>query len=289
MQKRIEQNKPLRFFAQMARLYFRHHLSRSAAQLAYFLLLSVFPMLICVHALIGLVDGNAGAVLEWAAPLLPAGVHRLLADYLRYIQVDAPGLLTAGVVLTLGSGSAAFRAMMTAMEEMYGQPSHRGLEKVLVSLCYSVLLLVVVYASMVVLVTGNWFFNALREVLPRHFTLPRTSWPWLRFFLLFALMLLFILLVYRLCLPRKGTRPPVLPGALAAAVVLVGASWVFSQFFALSSRYSLVYGSLTSVMLLMVWLYLCGNILLLGNLVNRVLFSMGESRSDFRGNGPDSP
>lgn len=289
MQKRIEQNKPLRFFAQMARLYFRHHLSRSAAQLAYFLLLSVFPMLICVHALIGLVDGNAGAVLEWAAPLLPAGVHRLLADYLRYIQVDAPGLLTAGVVLTLGSGSAAFRAMMTAMEEMYGQPSHRGLEKVLVSLCYSVLLLVVVYASMVVLVTGNWFFNALREVLPRHFTLPRTSWPWLRFFLLFALMLLFILLVYRLCLPRKGTRPPVLPGALAAAVVLVGASWVFSQFFALSSRYSLVYGSLTSVMLLMVWLYLCGNILLLGNLVNRVLFSMGESGSDFRGNGPDSP
>ncbi|MEA4954313.1 MAG: YhjD/YihY/BrkB family envelope integrity protein, partial [Pseudoflavonifractor sp.] len=57
------------------------------------------------------------------------------------------------------------------------------------------------------------------------------------------------------------------------------ASVLFSWFIGLSSRYSLVYGSLASVIILMVWLYLCGNILILGNCVNRVWYGRKKSRA----------
>ncbi|MBM6974915.1 YihY/virulence factor BrkB family protein, partial [Intestinimonas butyriciproducens] len=67
-------------------------------------------------------------------------------------------------------------------------------------------------------------------------------------------------------------RPPVLTGGFLASVALVAASMLFSWFIGLSSRYSLVYGSLASVIILLVWLYLCGNIFILGNVFNYVWY-----------------
>ena len=59
--------------------------------------------------------------------------------------------------------------------------------------------------------------------------------------------------------------------ALLAALAIVVSSAVFSWFIGISSRYALVYGSLASLIILLVWLYLCGNILLLGVVFGRVL------------------
>ena len=58
--------------------------------------------------------------------------------------------------------------------------------------------------------------------------------------------------------------------ALLCATALVVVSAVFSWFIGLSSRYSLLYGSLASIIILLLWLYLCGTILLLGAIFNRV-------------------
>lgn len=59
--------------------------------------------------------------------------------------------------------------------------------------------------------------------------------------------------------------------SLGAALAIVAASVLFSWFIGMSSRYALVYGSLASLIILLVWLYLCGNLLLLGTVVGRVL------------------
>ncbi|MEG1578948.1 MAG: YhjD/YihY/BrkB family envelope integrity protein, partial [Oscillospiraceae bacterium] len=72
------------------------------------------------------------------------------------------------------------------------------------------------------------------------------NWQWLKYIILFALVLTFILLVYRLSAPRGKPRPPVLTGGILAAAALVAASMLFSFFIGLSSKYSLVYGSLAS-------------------------------------------
>lgn len=83
--------------------------------------------------------------------------------------------------------------------------------------------------------------------------------------LLLGIVFLFILLLYRFTAPLTRPRPPVMVGALGASVALAAASVIFSWFMARSTNYSLVYGSLASVIILLVWLYLCGNILILGS------------------------
>ena len=84
------------------------------------------------------------------------------------------------------------------------------------------------------------------------------------------LIFLSLALIYRLTARTPRHKRMVLPGSLLAAVALVAATSLFSSFIGVSSRYATVYGSLASVIILMVWLFLCSNILIMGNIFNFV-------------------
>ena len=270
---------PVRFGLELAQLYFDRHVSRSAAALAYFLLLSFFPLLICVNAFISLLRLDVGAVLDAAAAILPQETLGILADYMGYITTNqSHALLLAGAGMTLFSASSAFRTLMRVMEELYGRAGYRGLRRVAASVAFSVLLLLTIYLAVAVLLTGEWLFTWLIRLLDLPAEALPWEWQWFRFLLLFLLVFLFVLLTYRMAAPRGEPRPPVLTGAFLAAGALVAATALFSWFIGLSSRYSLVYGSLASVIILLVWLYLCGSILILGNVFNCVWYRRRRQR-----------
>ena len=264
---------PVRFALEIADIYFSRRVSRSAAELAYFLILSFFPILICINAFIGLLDVDISSLLEAAAPFLPAAALDILGDYVVYISDNqSRAMLGAGVVMTLLSASAAFRSLMKIMDDIYQRRSYKGLWQVVASVIYSVLFLITIYLSMAVLLTGGWLFQFLEQALHLESRALPWDWQWMRFLILVCLVLIFVLLAYRLSAPRGGPRAPILTGGFIAAVALVAASVLFSWFIGMSSRYSMVYGSLASVIILMVWLYLCGNILILGNIFNCVWY-----------------
>lgn len=271
--KRILRRDPVKFALEITEIYFTRHVARSAAELAFFLVLSFFPLMICVNAFIALLDLNIASLLSVAAPFLPGETQAILADYAQYISANqSPAMLAAGLAMTLMSASAAFRALMNIMSDIYGRRSYRGFFQLLVSLVFSVLFLVTIYLSIGVLFTGEWLFHLLEHVLQLDSSALPWDWQWLRFPVLFCLVLFFVMLVYRMSAPVGKPRPPIFTGALISAVALVAATALFSWFIGLSSRYSLVYGSLASVIILLVWLYLCGNILILGNVFNCVWY-----------------
>lgn len=279
--RKIWDSGPVRFVREIVELYFSAHVSRSAAELAYFLILTVFPLLICINAFVGALHLDISTVLESLEEFLPASVITVVADYIQYVTVNQSiGMFLAGLFVTLVSASAAVRALMNIMDDIYGRTNYPGFWSIVVSVAFSILLLITIYLSMVVVLTGNWFFHLVERYL--HLKNLLTDWQWLRFVLLFALVLLFILLLYRVTAPIGKPRPPVLTGAFLASVALVAASILFSMFIGMSSRYSLVYGSLASVIILLVWLYLCGNILILGNVFNCVWYRRKKKRYDAR-------
>lgn len=271
----------VRFVKEMVELYFSKHVSRSAAELAYFLILSVFPTLICINAFIGLLHLDINAVMEAAAAFVPRESLGVVGEYLRYITDNQTRpLLIAGIFMTLFTASATFRALMNIMDDIYERRSYKGIRQLIASVLFSILFLITIYLSIVVLLTGEWLFHLIEQYL--HVNTAYFSWiwdwQWLRFLILFFLVLLFVLLAYRLSAPRGKPRPPILTGGVLAAVALVAASALFSWFIGMSSRYSLVYGSLASVIILLVWLYLCGNILILGNVFNCVWYKHKKMR-----------
>ena len=271
---RLGQTRGMGYVKEVAGLYFSKRVSRAAAELAYFLLLTFFPIFICLSAFVERLNLNLSAILEQTNYLLPEGVISVFQEYLNYLNGNlSMAMFITGIFLAILFASAAMRGLMNIMHEIYGRATFRGMRQLGASLLFSALLLVTVYLSLAVVVTGNWFFHLLGEMLGLEDFVDRFgTWQWMKYVLLIAMVFLFILLLYRFTAPWDKPRPPVVPGAVGAAVALAIASMIFSAIMGNSARYSLVYGSLTSVIILLVWLYLCGNILIMGNVANYVIY-----------------
>lgn len=273
---------PIRFTADVLHVYFTRRVSRASAGLAYFMVLTFFPIIICLSAFLDQLNLDFAGLLDEAAAFLPNEIISIFREYLGYLSGNqSNGMLIAGIVMTVLFASAAVRGLMNIMHEIYGRTTFRGFWQLIASVLFSLFLLVTVYLSMVVVVTGNWFFHMLGQLLGLENLVDYfDTWQWIKYLLLLAFVFLFILLLYRFAAPLDKPRPPVVPGALIASVALAGASMVFSLFIGGSTRYSLVYGSLASVIILLVWLYLCGNILILGSVINYVIYSYRKTPKD---------
>ena len=275
---------PVLFVRDMVQTYGRLGVSRAAASLAYFLILTLFPLLVCVNFFIGLLELDPEAVFSALDPLLPRESLSIILEYLTYVsgipQSQSTPLLLASLFTILLSASAGLRTLLKTMDELYQVRHISSLRRVAVSVILSLLFLLTIYLSIVVIFTGDWFFQVLEERLPPPLAeliplrLLSQLWGWLRYLLLFFCVLLLVLAVYRM-----GTPPPLRREkkvlrltALLSAGALVACSVLFSWFIGMSSRYSLVYGSLASLIILLVWLYFCGNILLVGAVAGRVWF-----------------
>lgn len=275
---------PVLFVRDMVQTYGRLGVSRAAASLAYFLILTLFPLLVCVNFFIGLLELDPEAVFSALDPLLPRESLSIILEYLTYVsgipQSQSTPLLLASLFTILLSASAGLRTLLKTMDELYQVRHVSSLRRVAVSVILSLLFLLTIYLSIVVIFTGDWFFQVLEERLPPPLAeliplrLLSQLWGWLRYLLLFFCVLLLVLAVYRM-----GTPPPLRREkkvlrltALLSAGALVACSVLFSWFIDMSSRYSLVYGSLASLIILLVWLYFCGNILLVGAVAGRVWF-----------------
>ena len=275
---------PVLFVRDMVQTYGRLGVSRAAASLAYFLILTLFPLLVCVNFFIGLLELDPEAVFSALDPLLPRESLSIILEYLTYVsgipQSQSTPLLLASLFTILLSASAGLRTLLKTMDELYQVRHVSSLRRVAVSVILSLLFLLTIYLSIVVIFTGDWFFQMLEERLPPPLAeliplrLLSQLWGWLRYLLLFFCVLLLVLAVYRM-----GTPPPLRREkkvlrltALLSAGALVACSVLFSWFIGMSSRYSLVYGSLASLIILLVWLYFCGNILLVGAVAGRVWF-----------------
>lgn len=262
------------FFIDLFKLYFYHNGSRAAAELSYFLTLTFFPILICISALISQLQLDPTYILSETQLLFPESVSIILREYFTYINNNqSVALFVAGLSMAILFASSAVRGLMNIMREVYGRPTLRGLAQRAASILFSVLLLVVIYLAIVIMVTGKRFFHALGTLLKMESLVEQfIVWQWLKYVVLIAVVLFFIVILYRFSAPLHKPRPPVFPGALSAAVIITVASFIFSIFMENSTRYSLVYGSLTSVIILLIWLYLCSNILVIGGLINYIVY-----------------
>ncbi|MCL2661875.1 MAG: YihY/virulence factor BrkB family protein [Oscillospiraceae bacterium] len=248
-------------------VFINYPIGRSAAALSYYLTLTVFPFLICASAIIGIVNLQETDALTILEGVIPEAAIDTLSDYFDYITNSRTELmLTIGLAAMLTSSSAAFRSFTGITGEIQGKMRFTGLWRWVISFIFSILLLVAIYASALIVLSGEW----LTGFLELHFDIIELTaiWNWTRFLLLFFLLFAVIYSVYLISAPKHATRMSRLPGALTAAIVLVIASMLFSQLITFSIRYEVLYGSLASFVILMVWLYTCALILIMANVIN---------------------
>jgi YihY family inner membrane protein len=250
-------------------VFIDRRVSRSGAEFAYYALMTVFPLMILVVGIIGVLPIQESTVMGVLQSVLPTQAYELIQEYVAYVLNNlGSALLITGLLSTMTMASAAFRSLISISAEIYGRRVLKGMRFWVFSFLYSLLLLVFIYVTMVVVLSGSWFIQMLNGWLG--ISIPSGLWNWTKSLFLFALALLSLMLLYRMTFPGRKDRPTVGLGAFLSSVALTAFSALFALFITLSSRYSVVYGSLASIIILMVWLYFCGNIIVIGNVVNYV-------------------
>jgi len=257
------------YVRELIEIYVKNHVSRSAAELSYFLTLSVFPTLICLHAMLVKFLPGISLTMDELNGLIPSETLEIITDYLRYVSTHSSrALITAGVIGMATTSAAAFRSIHSIMGEIQGVSRFRGLFALVFSFVFSLLFMAAIYFAVIVMATGDWLISFIGRVFP---TLAGLAlWSVLKFPLMLIIFVLIIYGLYRITAP-SDIRGTFFQGAVSAAVILVLVSVVFSWFISMSTRYPLIYGSLASIIIFMLWIYFCGQILIMGNALNVVL------------------
>jgi len=256
-----------RLVRDMGSVFVRRHIARSAAALSYYLTISVFPFLIAVSAILGSLHMKESDLFFLLEDVIPAGVFTIVTEFLGNVSGEGAGLvLSVGLLAMLTSSSAAYRSFTGIMGEIQGKMRFTGLWGGLFSFVFSVAFLAAIYVSGLVILSGEW----LMQILEKYFSIGDMLmiWTWIRFVILFLLLFSTIYGLYIISAPRETKRTHRLPGALAASFLLVLASMIYSRMINASIKYAIVYGSLASFIILMIWLYTCGIILIMGNVFN---------------------
>ncbi len=253
--------------------FFSLKMNRSAASLSYYLIMTLFPMLICVQWILSALGEDIIAFLELFSELIPADVLGIIEDYLFYAGSQSSGLLIIGIVTAIYTGAAAFRAITDALRDIFESHGGNSCMRFIFSFIYSVALLFSIYLLSIIVLAGKWLINFLEpffEVIDfiNLFDLANL-WNWFRFVILIVIAAFMLYAVYYLSAWRSPFHIDVLPGAVLGSIAISVVSAFFSWFISSSVKYSAIYGSLASVIILMLWLYILSNIILIGALVNK--------------------
>jgi membrane protein len=253
-----------------------------AAQLAYFVLLFLFPFLMLLVAAAGLAVSDPASILETLTErvggILPEDAIALLGDYIdRTLRSRTSGVLLFAVLLALGSGSAAAQAIIKAANRAYGVRETRSFLKIwgislLMGLGVTLLVGALVFATF-----GPEIGGYVRRLvgLPGVF---QAFWGVFSWALAYLAVTLALAVLYYLApnadLPFKW----ITPGGFVATVLMLAFSVALNLYVSNVGRYDQVYGQLGAVVVLMLWLYVTGLTVLIGAEMNAVLARIAEEK-----------
>ncbi len=247
-------------------------LFESAATLSYYFLFSVFPLAIFCSAVFSTLHISEESI-SYLNKIVPTEILNLFSAYLREISLgNTFSLMAIGMLLTLYSMGKVIQVLKRRIRKSYEiTPQNAVSREWIVSLIFVLLMLLSLYASLILIVAGNqiitWITNifpSLRNALPS-FHLVRT--------LTVAMYLFFVLLGIYYVLPGFKQRVmDVLPGTLFALTTWILASFLFSLYIDRFVDFSMLYGSLGTIIALLTWLYLINMILLIGANINSYIY-----------------
>lgn len=267
------------FFQSFTRHLYKGHLFESAATLSYYFLFSVFPLVVFVSTAFSTLHISAEK-LSYLARIIPEQILNVLMSYLSEIsQGNTPTLMTIGCVLTFISLGKALQTMKRKFRLAYGiEPKVTWIREWIVTFIFVFLILLSFYASLILIVAGNYLFNRLILLFP-FLEEARGAVRLLRYTVVTAYLAFVLFGLYYVLPGFKQKKRYVLPGTAFALAAWILMSWLFSFYFTHFASYTTLYGSVGTIIALLSWLFLVNMILLFGVHVNSYLYNKSAEES----------
>lgn len=243
--------------------------SSSGAQLAYFFLLSLFPLLIFILTLVPFLNLRPEQVFIFLETALPTETYKLISTTMREVLDTRSGsLLSIGIIATLWSASNGVNALVKSLNRSYGIEETRpflvarGMSLVL-TLLFILIILVALILPVFGQTIGRTLFNEIG--LGDNFLIV---WKFIQILLPPLLIASVLLIVYWIAPNMPLFLKSVIPGTIFATVSWLLVSYGFSFYINNFANYSKTYGSIGGIIVLMLWLYVIGIVLVIGGQLN---------------------
>ncbi len=264
----------------------RKNISAFAASTAFFIFLSLIPALMLLCSLLPYTPVTEANLMTVAKEISPDAVNPLLVNVITEVYGQSAGIVSVTAIATLWSAGKGILALMRGLNAVHDVEENRNYFVLRLMAClYTVLMLLAVILSLLVTVFGNTLIDLIERSFPKSayfFNVLlnfRTPFIWLILTVVLALLYAYV--------PgtKQGFRMQ-LPGAGFAAVGWSVMTWAFSIYEDQFNGFT-AYGNLTTIIILMLWLYAGMYVILAGAFMNRYFkpafqFFIGKKNVDKR-------
>jgi membrane protein len=255
----------------------KDQLTNQAAQFSYYFLFAIFPLLLCLTALFGffVVPGTVQdrAISHYLGALLPNLAFKVIESTLRDIaKGSSAGKFSLGLLIALWSASSGMSAIIHGLNVAYRAQDERPWwrEKILSIVLTAFVTFLLVVALLLVISGGD-----LISTLARKFGWPHeiaVVWNVAQWFVLLMFVLVAFGLMYYFApdVPRERLRC-LIPGTVIGVGIWLTVSFLFRYYVRHFTHYSVTYGAIGAIIVLMLWFYLSSLAILIGGEVNSIV------------------
>ena len=252
-----------------------HHTGAYAAQAAYFFVLSLIPIIILLLTMVQFTSVTMEDVMTAVLQVFPSSVEELIRSIVLEVYTRSGSIIPITILVALWSAGKGVLSVTSGLNCIYDNTETRNYLYLRIRASfYTVIFILAIILSLVLSVFGNSISMMVYEHVP---FLSKVVDFIIRIRTVVTLVVLTVFwdLVYKFLPNRKNmsktTLKRQLPGALFTASGWLLISFFFSVYLDVFTGFSSMYGSLTTIILIMLWLYVCMYIILLGGEVNALL------------------
>lgn len=269
MRKPNDRNKIIDFGKEMARRISDNDVTGFAAQLSYFFLLSLFPMLIFLFTLLPYTPLTQQDIFYLIRDFAPQETYTMIEKTVSEVMDNrSSGLLSVGFIATLWSASKGMNALMKSLNRAYNVEEKRSF---IVNRSLSIVLTVAMMFVFILALLLPVFGKQLGMFIFSYLGISGEFlkiWNVVRWVLTPFILFLVFLTVYYLAPSIKVRYTTAVPGAVFASVGWIIVSLGFSFYVSNFGNYTAMYGSIGTIIIMMLWFYFSAIIIMVGGEIN---------------------
>lgn len=260
-----------RFFEKIG----KYHLNEYTAQCAYYTVLSFIPFIMLIVTLTQYTSISKETLLSIVQSLMPDTMTDTTRDIIQEVYSKSVGTISISAIFVLWSAKKGFYALSKGLHSIYGTDKDYNFFYMQIKSIILTAFLVLIIVSVLVF---SVFGNSLIDVMKNKYNLSNGVLNIVYFSKIGIFLVLFIVLVmiYKFVPGHKQKIINQMPGAIIATFGWFIISAVFSMYLEAFKGFSVMYGSLTTIVLAMMWIYFCMYIILIGAVVNNFSAKRGK-------------
>ncbi|HJB34469.1 MAG TPA: YihY/virulence factor BrkB family protein [Candidatus Blautia merdipullorum] len=246
----------------------KKHMSAYAAQAAYFIILSFIPFMLLLMTSIKYTPLTREEVINVVMQVCPESFEGFIRGIVWEVYAKSLGVVPISALIALWSAGKGIQALTNGFNSIYQVQETRNFFVTRVrSVVYTLVFVIAIILTLILQVFGNSLQRELSSRFPVLDRLVTTIISMRVMISLFLLSLVFVMM-YKFIPNRKATFRSQLPGAVLSAVCWSAFSFFFSLYVDFFSVTSNMYGSMTTIVLILLWMYFCMMFVMIGAQVN---------------------